>query len=126
MKFIFNYFEFIDNSIYKRNFIKPICSSYNKTKEEEIVASYVSEIQDKLFLDNIIQCLKNYKNQDISSQSWNCVVIKEKVIISFLYDLDNKEYITSIKLTSLLRLLDTWFNFLRREIYLNYEEIIEV
>lgn len=39
MKFLFDYFKFIDNSIYKRNFIKPICTSYNKNRKEEIVAS---------------------------------------------------------------------------------------
>lgn len=84
------------------------------------------EIQDELILDNIIQYLKRYENQDISSESWFCVVNKENVIISFLYDLDNKEYTTSIKVTSLLKLLESWSIFLKREINLNYKEIIEV
>lgn len=126
MKFLFKYFKFIDNSIYKRNFIKPTCISYNKNREEEIVASYVHEIQDELLLDNIIKYLKKYENQDISSQSWFCVANKEDVIISFLYDLDNKEYTTSIKVTTLLKLLESWSIFLKREINLNYKEIIEI
>lgn len=126
MKFLFSYNEFVDNSIYKKNRIESFCNSYNGIRSEEVIASYISEVKDKIFLNRIIECLRNNVKNDISSQTWACEILEEEVYISFMYDLDNVEYSAKVKISSLLKLLLLWSKFLEEKCNLNYKEIIEI
>ncbi|MFB2538185.1 MULTISPECIES: DUF5376 family protein [unclassified Acinetobacter] len=90
-------------------------------KEAQILSYYLSEI-DLDFANVILTHLQNDNNFDLSSQSWGVEVEKNKVIINFLYDEENKEFTSCLSTVTFKKALALWAEFLKKQPNVDYEE----
>ena len=128
MKFRLYYYKSFEKSIHEK--IDSMCSSINKTQNEDIISCYIIDIRIfESYLNNICEELEKKEPSGMDGQVWGADFIEDKVYIYWVFDPNNKEGKAEISRKGMLKLMKKWIEFRKKKIpenYEEYEEIIEV
>lgn len=107
-----------------------MCSSINKTQNEDIISCYVMDISIfESYLDSICERLEKKEPSVMDGQVWGGDFIEDRVYIYWVFDSNNEEGKAEISRKGMLKLMKKWIEFRKKKIpenYEEYEEIIEV
>ena len=128
MKFRLYYYKSFEKSIHEK--IDSMCSSFNKTQNEDIIGCYINDISVfESYLDSICERLEKKESSGMDGQVWGGDFIEDRVYIYWLFDPDNEEGKAEISRKGMLKLMKKWIEFRKKKIpknYEEYEEIVEV
>lgn len=105
----------------------PVIKAETDNKKEQILISYITDdgggaLNSHIeFLTNVVVSLENSSTNflDLSSNSYGAEIYNEFIKIYFLFDEDS-EYV--FKRADVLKLIELWIYFLKREPDQSYEE----
>ena len=117
---------------YKNKKIKPFCENLNNSKFLDIISYYLWETIDLFLMENnfykkdLEELESKKKYTGIGSNSWEGIILVNKVYFYFTYYPDYRVKQLEISRKSLIELMKRWNEFLKREPDLDYEEVIEL